>query len=239
MLTTWIPDLDGLLELPNGVQLTGLVLSNDLRTLTEVWSSQGSWALHHMVGGMGSKRRTEFLAGRLCAYRSLLAMGVVVEYPLPVKDRLPVWPSGVVGSISHCASMAVAMTAQACRFHALGIDVETMIAPSTAGEIQHSVGCDGELTCLARTIPCHAEALTLLFSAKEALYKALYPLVRRFKDFHAAEIVDCEAKSLVLRLTQDWSDEWRSGACVKVQYVWLDDEVLTAICLPYAQPISL
>lgn len=236
-VTTWIPDLGGLLELPTDVQLTGLAFPTALGIQAEAWLPQGNWALQCMVRDMGTKRRKEFLAGRLCAYRSLLAMGVVSGFPLAARDRLPVWPSGVLGSISHCTSIAVAMVAPTSRFHALGVDVESLISPSTVADIQRSVGSDSELICLAGAIPCRARALTLLFSAKEALYKALYPLVLQFKDFHAAEIVDCEAKSLVLRLTEDWSEEWRRGACVNVRYVWLNDEVLTAICLPYAQPI--
>lgn len=236
-VTSWIPGLGGLLELSTDVQLTGLAFPTAQGTQTEAWLPQGSWALKRMVRDMGTKRRREFLAGRLCAYRSLLAMGVVSDFPLATRDRLPVWPSGVLGSISHCTSIAVAMTAPRSRFHALGVDVESLITPATVADIQRSVGSDSELVFLAGAIPCRARALTLLFSAKEALYKALYPLVRQFKDFHAAEIVDCETKSLVLRLTEDWSDEWPRGTCAKVQYVWLNDEVLTAICLPHAQPI--
>ena len=68
--------------------------------------------------------------------------------------------------------------------------------------------------------------MTLRFSEKEALYMTLYPFVGEYKDFHAAQAVDCAAESLVLRLTQNWYRQWRYGALVRVQYAWLGAEVL-------------
>jgi enterobactin synthetase component D len=188
--------------------------------------------LRSALKDMNAKRRIEFMAGRICAARSLREMGVIAEFPLPVKDRLPVWPSGVLGSISHCATMAVAMTARRIRYCALGIDVESLIAPDVALEIQQCICCDEELISMGKHIPCQVQSLTLLFSAKEALYKALFPLVRQFKDFHAAELCNFDSGSVVLRLTHDWNSCWCAGTKIRVRYVWLGLVVISAVCIP-------
>ncbi|HBY2266971.1 TPA: 4'-phosphopantetheinyl transferase superfamily protein [Klebsiella pneumoniae] len=231
-MTAWIPGLADLLELSPDIRLSGLALPTGRTAMNVLGLAAASWPGLSMVTDMSHKRRREFLAGRLCALHSLLEMGVDAEFPLPAQDRMPIWPPGILGSISHCASVAVAMAAPASRFHALGIDVETLIDAEVAQDIRRSVGRDCELDCLERNIPCRARSLTLLFSAKEALYKALYPLSRQYKDFHAAEIISCQTKALVLRLTEDWCGSWRGGSCVEVRYAWLDREVLTVVCIP-------
>ncbi|EMK3529664.1 4'-phosphopantetheinyl transferase superfamily protein [Pseudomonas aeruginosa] len=228
----WLPDLAELLALPQDIKLSGLAPAAGGTAMVDEWSLLSGWSLQEMTEGMGRKRRTEFVAGRICAWRSLSEMKVAAEFPLPVRDRMPVWPLGVLGSISHCASLVVAMTAPASRFRALGVDVETVIDSATVLNIQHSIGSDGELTVLESVVPDRARALTLLFSAKEALYKALYPLVGEYKDFHAAQVVGCRAKALVLRLTEHWNAQWRCGTHVLVRFAWLGNEVLTAVWLP-------
>ncbi|WP_168734328.1 4'-phosphopantetheinyl transferase family protein [Pseudothauera nasutitermitis] len=219
-----------MLGLPQDVTLSGISIPA-VREAMEEPLPPGP-ALRFALEDMSAKRRTEFAAGRICAARSLRKLGVIAEFPLPVRDRLPVWPSGVLGSISHCATMAVAMTAMKSRYCALGVDVESLIDPGVALEIQPSVCRDGEWIGLENHVPCRARSVTLLFSAKEALYKALYPLTGRFEDFHAAEFCGCEAGALVLRLTHDWTSCWRAGTRIRVRYAWLDRMVVSAAFIP-------
>ncbi len=228
----WLPDLTGLLVLPQDIRLSGLALAAGGTAIAHAWPLPSGGSLRSITKGMGRKRQTGFLAGRLCACRSLSEMNIAAAFPLPVRDRMPVWPFGVLGSISHCASLAVAMTAPASRYRVLGVDVETVIDPATALSIQHSICSDDELTVAESIIPDRAHALTLIFSAKEALYKALYPLVGRYKDFHAAQVTGCCAGTLLLRLTEDWNAQWRSGTHVQVRFAWPGHEVLTAVWLP-------
>ncbi len=226
----WTPVISAMLDLPEDVTLSGISIAV-VREAMETHLSPGS-ALQLAVTGMNTKRRTEFAAGRVCASEALRGMGLIAEFPLPVRNRLPVWPLGVVGSISHCNTIAVAMTAPKSRYCALGIDVESLLDPDTAQGIQQYVCRDEELDRLERYIPCRSRSLTILFSAKEALYKALFPLVGRFKDFHAAEFVGFEPCSVVLRLTHDWTSCWRAETKIKVRYAWLGQEVISAVCLP-------
>ncbi|WP_332608251.1 4'-phosphopantetheinyl transferase family protein [Achromobacter sp. ESBL13] len=193
---------------------------------------------------MSPGRRAEFVAGRVCAWRALQEAGAkrvgakkagaTDQGPvLPVDQRLPVWPAGWLGSISHSGAWAVAAVASAARCQALGLDLQDLIAPQTVVDVQPLVATERELARMAAHLD-RGHALTLLFSAKEALYKALYPRLRRFQDFDAAELTAMRASraEVTLTLTRDWDDaEWRAGQALSVRYAWVADGVLTACCV--------
>jgi len=229
-MDVWIPGIPKMLGLPRDVMLSGISVPAVRKAMEE--HLLPNLALRLAVKGMSLKRRTEFVAGRICADQSLREMGIIAEFPLPVRNRLPVWPHGVSGSISHCSTMAVAMTAIKSGYSALGVDVEPLIDPGIALEIQESVCRSDELAGLERHMPCRMRSLTMLFSAKEALYKALFPLASQFEDFHFAEFCACEAGFLMLRLTHDWTSCWRAGTKMKIHYAWLGQMVISAVCMP-------
>lgn len=152
---------------------------------------------------------------------------------LPVHERLPVWPAGWLGSISHSGAWAVAAVASEARCQALGLDLQDLIAPQTVADVQPLVATERELARMAAQWD-RPHALTLLFSAKEALYKALYPRLRRFQDFDAAELTAISASraEVTLTLTRDWDDvAWRAGQALSVRYAWAAEGVLTACCV--------
>lgn len=121
------------------------------------------------------QRRGEFAAGRLCARRALAALGLG-DRPIPAgADRAPVWPAGVVGSITHTSGFTAAVVAARPRFASLGLDVEG--EENLKRELWPRICTAPELTWL-ETVPdtSRAVAATLVFSAKEAFYKCQYPL---------------------------------------------------------------
>jgi len=223
--------ISALLRLPSDVRLSALPTGAIQQAIGKEWFGD---ATAPSLFGMGVKRRAEFLAGRLCAAWSLRMMGVAAPFPLPVHDRLPIWPSNVVGSISHCNSLAVALTAPRSEYRAVGIDVESLINTPTASEMRRLVGCDEEWVRLEKHVPCQQQALTQLFSAKEALYKALFPSVGHFKDFDAARFCNYESGTLLLRLTHDWSSCWPADTHVRVHQGWLGQVLVSAVCTTQA-----
>ena len=122
------------------------------------------------------KRIQEFAAGRQCARRALAELGRF-DVPIPVgQDRQPVWPSGVVGSITHTAGLCAAVVAESSRLVALGVDTE--IAGAVKPELWQTVCVADESAWISGLPPGErAAAVTLLFSAKEAFYKCQYPLL--------------------------------------------------------------
>lgn len=165
------------------------------------------------------KRRRDFALGRACARAALLRLGVPAG-PIPVGDeRAPVWPPGVIGSISHCAGLAVAAVARRSEFAGLGIDVEP--AAPVEEKLFSQIATERERRWLETLGPGQGEAARRLFSAKESVYKCLHPIVGVFLGFHDCEVeMDLDGGSFVAcvrseRLPAGWSgrrvDGWHGS----------------------------
>jgi 4'-phosphopantetheinyl transferase EntD len=134
------------------------------------------------------KRRREFTTGRHCARRALAALGVA---PVPIlrgPGGEPQWPASIAGSITHCAGYRAAAVAPAAAMATLGIDAEPH-EPLPDG-VQATIARGPELAHLrdlARRHPAVAWE-RLLFCAKEAVYKAWFPLAGRWLGFEDAEV---------------------------------------------------
>ncbi|MFD3533726.1 4'-phosphopantetheinyl transferase [Streptomyces sp. NPDC058664] len=133
-------------------------------------------------------RRREFASVRLCAARALDELGFAYRPLLPGERGAPRWPEGVVGSMTHCRGYRAAVVARSDEAAALGVDaepdeplprgmLETVALPRERDRLRELAGLRPGL-CWDR----------LLFSAKEAVYKAWFPLTARFLDFPEAEV---------------------------------------------------
>ena len=141
-----------------------------------------------VVERASDKRRREFTAGRECARIALGKLGVAPA-PILIGERgAPQWPRGIVGSITHCDGYRAAAVAHASDVAAIGLDAEPD-APLPRGVLD-VISLPAErarLTALAR------ERSTvywdrLLFSAKESVYKAWFPLTGRWLGFEHADV---------------------------------------------------
>jgi 4'-phosphopantetheinyl transferase EntD len=154
-----------------------------------------------MVARAVEKRRREFATGRDCARRALERLGVEAV-PVPAGNRgEPVWPEGVVGSITHCRGYRGCAVAATTDLAAIGIDAEPH-EPLPEGLAARVAGAEerGGLAELARAEPEIAWE-RLLFSAKEALYKAWYPLTERWLGFEDAVLtIDRRERTFATRL---------------------------------------
>jgi 4'-phosphopantetheinyl transferase EntD len=134
------------------------------------------------------KRRREFTAVRACARRAMEKLGVPPQPILPGAQGAPTWPAGLIGSMTHCDGYCAAALARATDLASLGIDAEPH-APLLDG-ILPSVSLPAEqerLVLLTAQRPAvHWDRL--LFSAKESVYKAWFPLTGKWLDFSEADI---------------------------------------------------
>ncbi|TRX76004.1 4'-phosphopantetheinyl transferase family protein [Pseudomonas mangiferae] len=158
------------------------------------------------------KRQAEYLAGRLCAREALLPLLGRPAIPTIGNDRAPVWPHGVCGSITHGSGLAAAVVGPSRAWRSLGLDVEEDLPDDRAERLAGEILVPAELERLAG-LPAaeRARQVTLTFSLKESLFKALYPLVRQRFYFEAAEVVACAGGRARLRLLADLDGEWRAG----------------------------
>ncbi|MDQ0773235.1 4'-phosphopantetheinyl transferase EntD [Streptomyces aurantiacus] len=134
------------------------------------------------------KRRREFTVVRGCARRAMEKLGVPPQAVLPGDRGAPRWPAGLVGSMTHCEGYAAAALARAGDLASLGIDAEPH--RPLPDDVLSSVALPGEerrLRVLAGEHPgIHWDRL--LFSAKESVYKAWFPLTGKWLDFTEADI---------------------------------------------------
>jgi 4'-phosphopantetheinyl transferase EntD len=134
------------------------------------------------------KRRREFITGRACARRALDRLGVPVA-AIPSGPRgEPVWPAGVVGSITHCSGYRACAVARSDAVVTLGIDAEPNV-PLPDGVLEEvALGRERELVASAPGGDGAPDLGRLLFTAKEAVFKAWFPLTQRWLDFIDAEL---------------------------------------------------
>jgi len=134
------------------------------------------------------RRRGEFAAGRACARAALTQLGLPAAPILPGPRGAPQWPAGVVGSITHCDGYRAAAVARARDVLTLGLDAEP--AGPLPGGVLDAVSLAeerGRLPALTAAAP-HVAWDRLLFCAKEAVYKAWFPLAGRWLGFEEAAI---------------------------------------------------
>jgi 4'-phosphopantetheinyl transferase EntD len=141
-----------------------------------------------MVSRAVAKRRREFATARTCARVALGQLGFPPA-AIPAGERgEPLWPDGVVGSITHCEGYRACALARATDILTIGIDAEPN-APLPAG-LLGDIAVPRErpaLLRLAAALPgVHWDRL--LFCAKEAVYKAWFPLARRWLGFEDAHL---------------------------------------------------
>ena len=135
---------------------------------------------HHVEGAV-ERRRAEFRAGRQYARRAMALLGEPLQAVPTDARRAPHWPAGLVGSISHDASLCFVAVARRQALRSVGIDFEcdTALEPALAA----LVASPAERAQSAPGLPPGADLAKLLFVIKEASYKAYWPLARWMLDF--------------------------------------------------------
>ncbi|MEP2718650.1 4'-phosphopantetheinyl transferase superfamily protein [Pseudophaeobacter sp.] len=157
------------------------------------------------------KRRNEFAAGRAAAHQAMRQLGLPVQ-AIPVgENRAPVWPQGIVGSITHTRSCAMAVLAHQGEVRALGIDVEE--DKPLATDLWPAICSDREQDWL-RAQGDPGQMAKLIFSAKEAAYKCQYTLSERFYGFEGMELtVDTAERRFSARFCAD-QPPFAAGECI-------------------------
>jgi 4'-phosphopantetheinyl transferase EntD len=129
------------------------------------------------------RRRLEFACGRTCARRAMRRLGLEPRPVLRGPSREPVWPDGLVGSITHCDGYAAAAVGWRFEVRSIGIDAEVM-RPLPA-DVRRLVVVPAEADWLSRVGPPWD---VVLFSAKESIFKAWFPLAGTWLGFDEAEV---------------------------------------------------
>ncbi|WP_025854133.1 4'-phosphopantetheinyl transferase [Pseudomonas sp. CHM02] len=180
-----------------------------------------------------AKRQAEFLAGRLCARAALQQLDHLNYIPAIGEDRAPVWPAHISGSITHSTGHAAAIVAHKAQWRGLGMDLENVLSLERAERLAGEILTADELQRMA-ALPREqiAQLVTLTFSAKESLFKALYPIVQTRFYFEHAELLEwSDSGQFRLRLLTDLSGEWCHGKELVGQFALNDGQLLSLVAV--------
>ncbi|HEY3956792.1 MAG TPA: 4'-phosphopantetheinyl transferase superfamily protein [Streptosporangiaceae bacterium] len=134
------------------------------------------------------KRRREFTSVRVCARRALAALGQPPAPLVPGGRGAPRWPDGITGSMTHCDGYRGCVVARTADLASVGLDAEPNdVLPDRVERVVMLPAERAHIAALAAAAPgvCWDR---LLFSAKEAVYKAWYPVTGRWLGFEQASI---------------------------------------------------
>lgn len=181
-----------------------------------------------------AKRRCEYLAGRIL-YQQLLQQYRQPYHPL-LNDTAgaPQWPTDFTGSISHADGIAICCLCPVANYNNIGIDIESHLTVQTCADIEQMIMQPDEQRYLQQlTNTDYTRLVSLVFSAKESLYKALFPDVGRFFGFEDAAIVSIEpdSRQFTLRLTTRLNQQHDAGQVYHGHYRWLGEQVVSLIAL--------
>ncbi|MER7012421.1 4'-phosphopantetheinyl transferase [Saccharopolyspora sp. NPDC000359] len=178
------------------------------------------------------KRRQEFTTARWCARQALSRIGVEPAPLLTGERGAPLWPSGIVGSITHCAGYRAAVVAHQEKVQSLGIDAEPH-EPLPDGVLD-VVSLPAERTHLAELSTSHPGTHwdRILFCGKESVYKTWFPLTHEWLGFEDAQLHLHPEGTFTAQLRKTGAD--RTGAPLTgFTGRWLVDDglIITAIAL--------
>ncbi|WP_431221831.1 4'-phosphopantetheinyl transferase family protein [Serratia sp. L9] len=180
-----------------------------------------------------AKRRAEYLAGRYLAQQVLAQLGHANFTLERGENRAPIWPQPITGSISHNIDTALCAAQNSHGEGGVGIDVETIMPPKRAEELWSGIVGEAECLWLRQQSQPFNLLLTRVFSAKESLFKALYPQVRCYFDFLDARTValDSQAGTFELELQKTLTPLCHAGRRFSGRFWQQGDAVTTLIYL--------
>jgi len=157
----------------------------------------GQWVL---------KRQAQFLAGRIAAKNALSSIFVTSENIAIGQHREPLWPKGVFGSISHSGDVSIA-TAQ-CQSDVteatigIGLDIQAVFDQEEQAKLLTIILSQHDQILFEKVKSSLPENhfLTLIFSAKESYFKAVFSQVKEYFDFDEVSIesIDLQNNQLTL-----------------------------------------
>lgn len=186
--------------------------------------------LFEKISNAVNARKSEFLAGRFLAAYIINRLGFS-NLKVDVRtNRMPVWPDNIKGSISHVNRFAVCAVSACKSITRIGIDIE-LLNQETTSDLINTVMSEDEILFANTTGFNSAYIFSLFFSAKESLFKALYPEVNFYFDFDAARIISIDIEEMIFTISLNYSlsSIHKKGMTYNGRYIIMDTHIITII----------
>jgi len=185
------------------------------------------WRNYFMPNGC-IKHQMEFVAGRICAKLAINKLTGLDLWLTKNNLGLPNFPSNLCGSISHSKNYAAALIGKNNNWHSLGVDIEQIMSFKRANLIKDKILTKAELQNLSIDTKRLVTYVTLIFSLKESIYKALYPLVLKSLSWHSVQII-FSGNLVRVELLDNSLIDFQHKITAYIQII--DNKVLTAISI--------
>ncbi|MCU4674123.1 4'-phosphopantetheinyl transferase superfamily protein [Catenovulum sp. 2E275] len=162
------------------------------------------------ISQMRQKRCADFVAGRYLAFLALQKLGIDCIVGVS-SDNAPIWPAKICGSISHSNNHAVVIIKKKSHeYEHLGVDIEVLLATEKAERLYLQFMNPDEVNFYHNHLNSNESLLdfnlfaTLVFSAKEAVYKAYHPMINSFFGFDAISIIGFNKIDLMFKINNSF-----------------------------------
>ena len=185
------------------------------------------------TANMGALRRLEYTAGRQAAHGAMDQLSISDQPVVNGSDRAPIWPAGIVGSISHTSDYCIAVAAYDNDIHTVGLDIEPKRA--LCAELIYEICNREERDWLAnQPVEQQGYLARLMFSAKECAYKCQYPLTKKLFGFKVLNIdLDLEEGSFSATFVQPVG-LFCMGCKLKGQFYIGHDVIMTTMAVEHS-----
>ena len=180
------------------------------------------------ISKAATKRKAAYLAGRF-ATRLLLENENSCSYVGIHADKSPLWPDGIVGSISHTDFSAIAVISRNVQCHP-GVDIE-FLNPKNLRGAEFLITNSAERALLHGLNIKYELALLIVFSAKESLFKSLYPSVNKWFGFDEASItlIDITTQTFHIETSKELSSALNDITQFTGNYHMRESQIITLI----------
>ncbi|PHV24668.1 hypothetical protein CSQ93_28145 [Janthinobacterium sp. BJB426] len=185
------------------------------------------------IAGSVMKRQAEYFYGRLCAKFALNALSMTRCDVGTGRQREPVWPEHVVGSITHNHEFAAAIASSCNVFNGIGIDIEGTIGQEAIDAVLEISVSPRELAYLRTelTTLSFEELVTIVFSVKESFFKAVFSEVGHYFDFGAITVkkIYVETMQVTFEVNQFLSHRFTPGTNWNAYFRYFDPKTVLTI----------
>lgn len=200
----------------------GLAVADPRQPVSGLYESESVHVARAVAG-----RQCEFAAGRRAARDAMRQLGQSPCAIPAAPDRAPIWPEGMSGSISHTRSLCVAVVTRGAA--SIGIDLEEA-TPLNPQLIPTICTPEEQMQIAGDDMALRAK---LIFSAKEAAYKAQYPLTKTLLGFDHFKVTFDLSEQTFAAIFQIDVAQFKAGHVLTGRFAYVADHFMTAVTLPW------